>query len=125
MTEYEVRFVVEGRPVPKARPRMTKNGHVYTPAKTVDAESAIAEAYAKASIATHGKIVKLAGDVKIRMGFMMPDRRRSDWDNLAKLVCDALNGVAYDDDTQIVDAHIFKAQAKFGATTVILKGEAE
>jgi Holliday junction resolvase RusA-like endonuclease len=125
MTEYEVRFVLEGRPVPKERPRMARNGHVYTPTKTKDAESAVAEAYAKASIATHGKIVKMVGDVEIRMGFMMPDRRRSDWDNLAKLVCDALNGVAYDDDTQIVNAQIFKAQSNFGATTVILIGEAE
>jgi Holliday junction resolvase RusA-like endonuclease len=125
MTEYEVRFVVEGRPVPKARPRMARSGHVYTPTKTVEAEQVIAEAYAMASMATHGKIVKMVGDVEIRMGFMMPDRRRSDWDNLAKLVCDALNGVAYDDDTQIVNAQIFKSTSNFGATTVILIGEAE
>ena len=125
MNNYEVRFVLEGRPVPKERPRMARNGHVYTPGKTVEAEKRVAEAYAVASVAAHGRVVRFVGDVEIRMGFMMPDRRRSDWDNLAKLVCDGLNDVAYDDDTQIVNAQIFKASSKFGATTVILIGEAE
>jgi crossover junction endodeoxyribonuclease RusA len=125
MTEYEVRVVVEGRPTPKERPRMARNGHVYTPSKTVEAEKQIVEAYAIASTALHGRIIKFVGDVEIRIGFMMPDRRRSDWDNLAKLVCDALNGVAYDDDSQIVHAVIFKSTSKFGATTIIINGEAE
>ena len=31
-----------------------------------------------------------------------------DFDNLAKLVTDALNGVAYADDVQIIDARILK-----------------
>ena len=34
-------FVVEGIPVPKGRPRMTKAGHVYTPKATVAAERAM------------------------------------------------------------------------------------
>ena len=33
-------------------------------------------------------------------------RRGRDWDNLAKLFTDALNGVAYEDDRQIIDANV-------------------
>lgn len=38
-------FAVEGRPVPKGRPRLGQRGRVYTPQPTLDAEAAIAEAY--------------------------------------------------------------------------------
>src|SRR6266498_5635691 len=35
-------------------------------------------------------------------------KRRCDWDNLAKLVCDALNGIAWRDDDQIAHALVVK-----------------
>ena len=34
--------------------------------------------------------------------------KKPDWDNIGKIVGDALNKVAYPDDKQIVDAHIIK-----------------
>ena len=34
--------------------------------------------------------------------------KRPDWDNVGKIVTDALNGVAYDDDSQIVSASVEK-----------------
>ena len=37
-------FIVEGRPRPKKRPRMTKRGRVYTPAETLAYERRVAEA---------------------------------------------------------------------------------
>ena len=36
-------FVVQGRPVPKGRPRMTRRGRVYTPKESIVAEEHIAE----------------------------------------------------------------------------------
>lgn len=44
----------------------------------------------------------------MHVAFYMQDRRRVDYDNLAKLVTDALNGVAYVDDSQIVESIIYK-----------------
>lgn len=32
--------------------------------------------------------------------------KAGDWDNHAKAICDALNGICYIDDRQIIDAHI-------------------
>lgn len=36
--EPHVEFVIEARPRPKGRPRMTRRGRVYTPAETIEAE---------------------------------------------------------------------------------------
>ena len=34
--------------------------------------------------------------------------RKPDFDNIGKIICDALNGIAYRDDAQIVDALVRK-----------------
>jgi Holliday junction resolvase RusA-like endonuclease len=39
--------------------------------------------------------------------------KRPDWDNYAKLVCDALNGLAFADDSEIVEAHVFLYYAAY------------
>ena len=39
----EFTFTVQGRPVPKGRPRMTRRGRVYTPKESIEAEQLIAE----------------------------------------------------------------------------------
>ena len=33
---------------------------------------------------------------------------KCDWDNIGKIVCDALNGIAYHDDKQVVDGQVRK-----------------
>ena len=40
-------------------------------------------------------------DIGMCLDFYLPSYKRMDWDNLGKLVSDALNGVAYIDDSQI------------------------
>lgn len=44
----------------------------------------------------------LTGGVWVTLEFYMPTRRRVDVDNLSKAVLDALKGVVYEDDRQIV-----------------------
>lgn len=34
--------------------------------------------------------------------------KKPDWDNIGKIICDSLNGVAYRDDAQIVDSMVRK-----------------
>ena len=48
---------------------------------------------------------------------------KPDWDNIGKLVADALNGVAYDDDKCIVDAQVKKIYSDHPRTDIILQGE--
>lgn len=106
MDHIELR--IDGRPVPKARPRLARGGHVYTPEKTTTAEAKVRALYWAESILKYGRVVAFEGDITIEMTFYLPDRRRVDWDNLAKLVCDALNGIAYKDDSQITQAIVRK-----------------
>lgn len=51
------------------------------------------------------------GDVSITMRVYRP-RKSGDLDNRAKIVLDSLNGVAYDDDKQIVELHAYRFDDK-------------
>lgn len=89
-------FEVPGLPVGKERPRLGKWG-VYTPPRTVEYERKVK------LCALAGGVRKLKGPVRLACVFFVPDRRRRDGDNMWKAVADALNEVAYDDDSQVVE----------------------
>lgn len=55
-----------------------------------------------------------------RDGDAHPDTQKPDADNDAKLVLDALNGVAWDDDQQVTDLHVIKRDRTRGATPQML-----
>ena len=109
----QIEFTVPGEPQGKARPRVTRYG-TYTPKKTVDYEKAIKNAFlsaggrrtespVKVSITAYYKIPKSASKAKtasMECGDILPTKK-PDLDNIAKCVCDALNGVAYNDDAQV------------------------
>ena len=90
-----VLFTVEGEPMVKARPRMTKTGHTYTPKTTVEAEQRVRQAFE--ATGHEG----FAGAVGVEVAFFQGTRARKDIDNLVKLVLDSLNGVAYEDDVHV------------------------
>jgi len=91
-------FTVPGEPVPKARPRHGLNGNVYTPRTTRVAEAVIRARFIQA--AGPGRVVR-RDPVKLTLGFHCSTVRRVDLDNLAKTVLDALNALAYVDDSLI------------------------
>lgn len=121
-------FTVPGPPQGKARPKVVrlKNGfsHTYTPDKTVAYEELVRMRYQAAAQGFHfaddaqvgiqitarypvpkskskkAKAAMLAGRIK--------PAKKPDCDNIVKIVCDALNGIAYRDDAQIVLAQITK-----------------
>lgn len=115
----EKRLVMTIEPKPKERPRVTMvAGHpkIYTPRATQEYEKAISDAWKKENgllpftgpvtvrIVLGMKIPKSASKAKIRK---MLDRQirptvKPDVDNCAKSILDALNGIAYVDDNQIV-----------------------
>ena len=105
-------FEILGQPVAKQRPRMARNGRVYTPAKTVAFEKAVR------SIAAPHFPAPLHGPVKVTVwatfqppvswtkkktaaNMNRPHTQRPDLDNIAKAICDSLNGLAYVDDNQV------------------------
>lgn len=120
---FSVPFVV-----PKARPRFSR--HAYTPKRTADAESAVRNAYEGACVRRYGRVARAPERVPVTIAVSIrkaaPKSRprwlpkaiwdvgrwaftcTPDYDNCAKLVCDALNGVAWADDAQVTEAHIYK-----------------
>lgn len=118
-------IIVEGEPKGKGRPRFTRTGHAYTPARTREYEDLIA---ARALQAMDGR-PPIPKGVPVRMTILAvfgvpvswPKKRRTaalqgvmhhthkpDLDNVQKAVCDALNGIAYEDDCQIVSGEVEK-----------------
>ncbi|RWR13812.1 RusA family crossover junction endodeoxyribonuclease [Paenirhodobacter populi] len=105
-------FEVPGKPVPKARPRLGRNGSVYTPATTTAFEKTVAR-YAKAAgvkpasgpisleIVSEFSIPKTWTKARKSNANGQPHMCRPDLDNLTKSVLDGLNGIAFADDAQV------------------------
>ena len=96
----------------KARPRFARaTGHAYTPDATIEAMERLRVAYmaesggrsAPAGTPVSVTITTARGMPKGRPKRVEsePDVYKPDCDNIAKLVLDALNGVAWADDTQV------------------------
>ena len=126
MTDIE--FTIPGPPQGKARPRVvrTKSGIslTYTPDKTVRYEELTRIRY---QAAAHG--FKFADDAQVAvliiaryptpkskskkvktamLARQIKPTKKPDWDNIGKIICDALNGIAYKDDSQIVLGQVAK-----------------
>jgi Holliday junction resolvase RusA-like endonuclease len=54
----------------------------------------------------------LTGDIDLSVTLYFGTKRKADWDNFHKLNCDALNGIAYEDDSQIKRATVAVAYDK-------------
>ena len=116
-----IKLTIPGEPVAKGRPRVTRYG-TYTPEKTKNYETLVKELYfmehgqtllegeLNIDIKAYFRIPKSAAKTKklhMASGKIRPTKR-PDWDNVGKTVTDALNGVAYEDDSQIVSATVEK-----------------
>lgn len=99
--EVIARFTVDGEPTSKSRARFTKRGSktvVYTPERTKVAEQAVAWKFRQSAPSHAVDAVHEFGIVGL---FFYSHRQRRDVDNMIKLLCDGLNGVAWDDDNQV------------------------
>lgn len=110
----KIKFTVPGVPVGKGRPRFTRSGHTYTPDKTKAYEEMVRECWRTQSGRAFAGGIPLL--VSIVAYFPVPKSvsrkkaeamagtfhiNRPDADNLAKAVLDALNGLAYPDDSAV------------------------
>lgn len=120
----EIRLTIFGPPVPKARARTTRaksgKSFTYTPQPTVAAEEGL-----KAAFLTSGQEPIPRGlPLVMHATFYLdrppsaPKRRRyptvkPDWTNLVKLIEDALQGLAFHDDAEIVQAQVKKRYVSY------------
>lgn len=133
MSRRSLEFVVWGDPKPKGRPRFINKGKfvsTYTPRETRNYEAQIRQAYTetngtmKVSGALHAEITAVfdipKSATKKKKELMATGqiycKNKKDCDNLAKTVLDALNGLAYHDDNQVVELY---AKKMYGLTPCI------
>jgi Holliday junction resolvase RusA-like endonuclease len=134
----EVKIIVPGKPFGKQRPRMMRRGKfttTYTPKETVEYENLVKLSYYNSVGDT-----KLKGAIKaeIKGVFPIPKSatkkelyeiksgnnkytKKIDCDNMAKCVLDALNNIAYDDDSQIYSLSVTKEYGEVPRVEIILK----
>lgn len=97
------RFTVEGEPTSKSRARWDarRGGRPYTPANVKAAEHKVAWAY-RAAVPGRAE-VRADRNFGVFMAFFCGSGQRRDVDNMTKLVFDALNAVAWADDSQVTE----------------------
>ena len=128
-------FTIPGTARGKQRPRATRQGRVYTPKETVNQEAYIKmlAATAMRGFAPFGGPLQATFNISVAIPKSYTRRQREqalngeiwptskpDIDNVVKLLCDAMNGVVYSDDKQIVDLLVTKAYATHGETIVMI-----
>lgn len=99
-------FVVEGTAVPKQSFRYASGGG-YQPERVKAWQAKVK----RAGRMSYGD-GPTSQDLAVSLRFFLPDRRRRDLDNLSKGTLDALTGVIWDDDQQIVQLTLSKQVSK-------------
>lgn len=132
----KVKFTIPGDPKGKGRHRTTRDGRSYTPRETVVYENLVKAMYYQSCgqarfgdepldmrVVAYYRIPESASKKK-REAMINGEIRpqiKPDWDNVGKIVSDALNGIAYRDDKQIVDAQTRKFYSEQPRVVVTLQ----
>lgn len=134
-----VEFTVYGKVIGKGRPRFSSvHGHAmaYTPKATVDYERRIREAYIEQcnghkfddvplEVYISARIKPSKSSSKAKTIDMLAKKirptKKPDIDNIIKIILDALNGVAYTDDKNVVYVSAEKRYDVFDSVKVTVK----
>ncbi len=131
----KMEITIPGEPKAKARARMTKAGIAYTPKKTVEYENWVKQCFVlsgnkkplqgqiEAEIIAYFKMPKsISKKKKAQMiaGEIRPTKK-PDTDNIAKIILDSLNDLAYADDKQVVKLTVHKWFSEEPRVEIILK----
>ncbi len=131
--EVFMTFTIFGDPQGKDRPRFTKRGFTYTPKKTKEYERKVVKAFISSPDSTHfthSVTARIKGVFKIPAStskkkraelLNAPYTHRCDADNLAKIILDSLNGIAYDDDACVTTLIVTKVYGEEPRVEVILE----
>lgn len=110
---FVIYFRIPGKAVGKGRPRFTKNGHTFTPDSTREYEELVRAMYRQkykgkptsepvtVNINVYTAPAKSLSKKKRADLLSRAPMKKPDLDNVAKIILDALNKVAWHDDTQV------------------------
>ena len=136
---FMVMYTVYGEPVGKQRPRFVRRGNyvsTYTPEKTKTYEDEIRymarcamgaspplETPVTVAIYIRVEIPKSFSKQKRKdaLANIIKPTKKPDCDNILKCFLDAMNGVVYVDDKQVVNIHLTKVYSEIGAVEVMVK----
>lgn len=133
--QNRINFTIQGGPVAKGRPRFARRGNfvtTYTPTNTAQAENEIQEealkhicepitAPVELLIVFYMPIPRSTSKKRAESLKNAPHVKRPDVDNLAKLVLDALNGIAWKDDSQVFKMTVEKRYSDNPRTEVTIE----
>lgn len=132
----DIYFIVPGEVRPKERPRFTRSGRVFTPKKTQEYERKVKAAYMSecpSGMAFPDCSVEMVLNIYMQVPKSYSKKKRDhmicfefptkkpDIDNQIKAVADALNGVAYTDDSQIVSITVNKFWSEESRAEITLR----
>lgn len=135
---FSTNFIVFGDPVGKGRPKFARRGNfvsTYTPVKTKNYEDKIREA-TKIAMGEHEPL-ETPVNVYVYIRCSVPKAyskkrtedclnglerpcKKPDLDNVAKCFLDAMNLIAYKDDSQVVELHVTKVYSQTAAVEVLV-----
>lgn len=122
----EYSFRILGKVKAKQSVKFGRNGIKYTPSDMVDYANWVKQCFIKdypehnpAELEGCFLVIQIYAYFKMPKGFSKKKRElaekrfirptvKPDWDNISKNICDALNGIAYPDDKNIVDGGVHK-----------------
>lgn len=126
-------------PVGKGRPKFSTFGgysKAYTPVKTVNYENLVKIAFQQTGEQPFERETQLRADItaffpipksvskkkreEMNRGLLM-HTKKPDCDNIAKSILDALNGLAYYDDSQICELSVYKMYSDEPRAEVVIK----
>jgi len=136
---FQLHFEVIGSPIGKQRPKFARRGNfvsTYTPLKTKLYEDQIREVASQAM----GEVEPLDTPITACFYITMPvpasyskkakedclsgktrPTKKPDIDNVIKAFLDAMNGIVYLDDCQVVDLHVKKVYGTVGMVEIYIK----
>lgn len=136
-------FEIPGKPMAKQRPKFSRQGafvRTYTPQQTVNYENFVRDRY----LSVYSGHELMRGNIaayieadfpipkstsKKRTGLMLHKFIRPlikpDCDNIAKIVLDSLNGIAFEDDKQVTVLHVEKVYSETPCVKVALQEKNE
>ena len=128
-----MKFTIIGKPRGKGRPRFTRQGFAYTDKETRAYEKLVKISYdlcedkkvyegnIKIEIWANFVPIKSTSKKKYRELIGQPYNKKPDVDNIAKIILDGLNEVAYKDDNQVVELVVHKTYAEQDYVEVEIK----
>jgi Holliday junction resolvase RusA-like endonuclease len=141
MNSFSVSFTVPGIAVAKGRPKFARRGqHItaYTPEKTVSFENLVKDRAANAM--KNQRLTMTAGPVQAVVNIYLPIpkswpkkfkemalagqvgmTKKPDMDNIIKALFDAMNGIIFKDDSQVVFAMVRKIYSMTPYTEITIE----